>query len=74
MKTEAAELLELEEPIIKAQNLAYAILCFASSDPMRGECGSALATLAETLVDEIGLIKERWKELLEEQKSERGTS
>lgn len=60
--TQQASLLELEEPILKAQNLALVVHCFASSDPMKGEVGNALAALAETLMDEIDLIKERWQE------------
>jgi hypothetical protein len=61
-------LLDLEEPILKAQHLAFAAHCFASSDPMRGECGNALSVLAETLMDEIAAVKDGWKELLASQR------
>lgn len=65
MRPDTNQLLDLEEPILKAQHLAFAIHCFAMSDPMRGGCAGALSVLAETLMDEIGLVKEGWKDLLQ---------
>jgi hypothetical protein len=51
---------ELEEPVFRLRNLAYAIRMLASSDEMQKEPGAALDSLADTLVDGLNeLIAER---------------
>jgi hypothetical protein len=49
---------ELEHPISRLCNLAYAVRMLASSDEMQTKPGAALDSLADTLVEELGALKE----------------
>lgn len=49
---------ELESPILRLRNLAYAARMLASSDEMPKEPGAALDSLADTLVNELDALKE----------------
>jgi hypothetical protein len=46
-------LFELETPMLRVCNLAYAVRMLASSDEMPKEPGAALDSLADTLVNEL---------------------
>jgi hypothetical protein len=49
---------ELESPVLRLRNLAYAARMLASSDEMPKEPGAALDSLADTLVNELDALSE----------------
>ena len=53
------ELADLDEPLARVRDLAYAVRMLASSDEMRKEPGAALDAMAETIVDELNELIER---------------
>lgn len=54
---------ELESPILRLRNLAYAARMLASSDEMPKEPGAALDSVADTLVEELQALSEERERL-----------
>ena len=53
------ELADLDEPLARVRDLAYAVRMLASSDEMQKEPSAALDAMAETIVDELNELIER---------------
>jgi len=56
-------LYELESPVFRLRNLAYATRMLASSDEMPKGPGAALDSLADTLVNELNALSEERERL-----------
>jgi len=54
---------DLEEPLFRLRNLAYAVRMLASSDEMQKLPGAALDCLASTLIDELEVLREEYTRL-----------
>ncbi len=65
----ASDLSDLESPVRKARNLAWAIHMMASVDELRGEPGDAVFAVADSLVEILDAIEktreETWRLALE---------